>query len=203
MIKQTEKSRTKPFLFPGVKKVRKNKIPGEFMKRIIIFILLAASAALAQPRMMERNTPQKHGYQQGENLVKKLDLKDDQLVKFKKLRSQLRIEQIDLRAKVQTLRVELRDLFDTQKPDKMAIESKVGEISKLQGELKLKMITFWFDVNSILTAEQQKIWKRMPRAFLRENRERRMSGRRHGMGMPERWNSHGKPGGDEPSDDSE
>lgn len=172
------------------------------MNRIILFLFLAASVALAQPRMMERREPAGRGDRQ-EKLFKKLDLKDEQLLKVKPLRSELRKEQIGLRAKIQTLRVELRDLFDVQNPDKVATESKVNEISKLQGELKLKMVTFWFDVNSILTPDQQKIWKRVPREVLRENGKGRFNGWRHRMGMRGHRNNYGDSGSDDSSNDTE
>jgi Spy/CpxP family protein refolding chaperone len=172
------------------------------MNRIILFLFLATSVSLAQPRMMDRHQPQGRGEGQ-ERLMRKLDLKEDQRTKVKAFRSQLRKDQIALRAKIQTLRVELRDLFDAGKPDKVATEAKVGEITKLQGDLKEKMVGFWFDVNSILTPEQQKIWKHVPQEFMRERAGRRMNGWRHRPGMRSHRNFYGDSGGDDSPQETE
>ncbi len=172
------------------------------MKSTIFLMVLATSVAFAQPHMMgkHRITTQ---VDRPEGVVKRLDLKDDQLAKFKKYRSQLRRDQIELRAKIQTLRVELRDLFDADKPDKITIESKISEITKLQGEEKLKMVTFWFDVNAMLTPEQQKVWKKVPRMVLHERRGAMMGGHRRGWGMMNRQRLPDNPGDEESPGDNE
>lgn len=139
------------------------------MRKIILFILLTAGVAVAQPGLMGRHKPPGQTDRQGK-IFNRLDLNPDQQTKVKTLRSQLRKDQIGLRAKIQTSRVELRDLFDKEKPDRAGIESKLSEISKLQNEMKLKTTGFWFDVNSLLTPEQQKTWKRVPAIALGEER---------------------------------
>lgn len=89
----------------------------------------------------------------------KLDLSADQQKQVETFRSDMQKKQIDLTAKVRTLRVEIRDLYNKENPDQNAIESKMTEIGKLQNEIKLNHSDFWFAVNKILTAEQKKVWK--------------------------------------------
>jgi Spy/CpxP family protein refolding chaperone len=172
------------------------------MYRIILFMLLATGIVFGQHRSLNGHNPFLPKDRQ-ERIVKKLDLKEDQLKQYKTFRSQLRKDQIASRAKIQTLRIELRDLFDSPKPDKTAIEAKVGEVSTLQSEMKMKMVAFWFDVNNILTAEQQKIWKRAPREFLREGGKMMMRGMRNHFGMLDTPGPPDQIGDEENSEDNE
>jgi Spy/CpxP family protein refolding chaperone len=127
------------------------------MKRLIIFLLLSASVLIAQPKKFddENMPPGKHR----EAFIEKLNLTSDQQKQFDKLHSDMQKSQIAQRAKVQTLRLELKDLFNEDNPSRTKIEAKLGEITKLQGDMKTSHVGFWFDVNKILTADQQKIWK--------------------------------------------
>ena len=128
------------------------------MKKVILFTLLAATVAIAQPRRMAHP-----GARQGmERIIEHLDLKEDQQKQFHKLHSLLQKNQIATHAKIQALRIDLRELFNIDGPDKSAIESKLTEISKMQNEMKLNHTAFWFDVNKMLTADQQKIWRHVP-----------------------------------------
>ena len=78
-------------------------------------------------------------------------------------------KQIELQAKIQSLRVDLRGLFRDEKPNQDKIESKISEISKLQTETKLAHIGMWFSVNKLLTSEQQKMWKEMGMMHMQGN----------------------------------
>lgn len=129
------------------------------MKRLMILTLLAASFSIAQPGWTDENDLAGRPAFRGPMMMKGLDLKGDQEKQVDALRSEMQKKQIDLRAKVQSLRVDMRNLTGSDSPDKGKIESKLGEISKLQNEMKLNHLDFWFSVNKILTAEQQKIWK--------------------------------------------
>ncbi len=127
------------------------------MGKILAFLLVASTVLWAQPRgfgggyeghMFAKDRP-----------MEKLNLTGDQQKQFDKLKSGMEKKQIDLRAKVQQMHLELRDLYTEDSPNKTAIESKMSEISKLQNDMKMNHVDFWFAVNKILTPEQQKIWK--------------------------------------------
>lgn len=159
------------------------------MMKVVLFVLLATTVAFAQPRRMMHDRPMGQRMMH-EAVVEKLKLTDDQEKQFGKLHAELEKKQIALRSKVQTLRVELRELFNEDKPDRGKIESKIGEISKLQNEMKLNHVGLWFDVSKILTPEQQEIWKERPlggpgpgNSMHRPGRGMRMHGRGMGMGM--------------------
>jgi Spy/CpxP family protein refolding chaperone len=109
-------------------------------------------------------------------VMEELNLTDDQQKQFGKLHDEMEKKQIDLRSKVQSLRVDLKGLFRDEKPDQGKIESKINEISKLQNEMKHAHVGFWFSVNKILNADQQKAWKQ----------HAMMMGKGHGKGMMHR-----------------
>ncbi len=60
-----------------------------------------------------------------------------------------------LRRKIGDARMELMSLFHEQKPDSVAIEEKVEEISGLQGELEKIMIRRLLRVNSVLSDSER------------------------------------------------
>jgi Spy/CpxP family protein refolding chaperone len=132
------------------------------MKKILIPLLLisAMAAVHAQPgRHAEAGT---RGPGNG-RMIERLQLNDEQQTAIGRLRSEHQKQQIALRAKIATARVEFRELMQADKPDKSAVIAKQDEITRLQGQMKTAMTQFWFDVNAKLTPEQQKMWKQMPR----------------------------------------
>lgn len=126
------------------------------MKRLILFIMLATSMTVAQPQWDDDDSPPFRG--KGA-ICEKLDLSSDQQKQFDKMQSDMQKKQIDIRSKIQSLRIDIKDIFKEDNPDKGKIESKMNEITKLQGEMKKNHLDFWFGVNKILKPEQQKIWK--------------------------------------------
>lgn len=121
-------------------------------------------------------------------VIERLDLNEKQESQFKQLRSDREKKNIELHAKIQTARLALRDLFDEEQPDQDKIESRFTEISKAQNELKMSAIGFWFNVNKILTKEQQKLWKEHSRMVIEQGQEGRPP---MGPGMPGRRNNKG------------
>lgn len=137
--------------------------------KYLMVVLLVTSFAWAQPGPFDGDRGM-----EGQGICKMeagLDLNADQQKKVEAFRSDMQKKQIDLMAKVKILHVELRDLYNNENPDQKTIESKMIEISKLQNDIQLNRTNFWFAVNKILTAEQQKTWKdcgRMDRTGLRD-----------------------------------
>ncbi len=132
---------------------------GTPMKTLILTLLLAATVSAAQPRMGGMHRGGEPGRMHA-RIVRQLDLSADQKAQFDKLSSKMMKEGIDLRSKIATARVDLKDLASAEKPDKGAITAKMAEINKLQGEMQASHVSFWFEVNSILKPEQQATWKK-------------------------------------------
>lgn len=129
------------------------------MYRIALMVVMAAAVAVSQPRWRDREEMPGPRGGHGE-IMNQLDLTAEQEQKVEKMRSEMEKGGIASRAKLQTLRVELRDMMKDEKAERTAIESKISEISRAQTEMKLAHLGFWFDVDKILTPDQKKVWNR-------------------------------------------
>ena len=107
-------------------------------------------------------------------MMEALNLTDQQKVQMEKLRTELEKKQVTVQGKIAVLRVELKELFQAENPDRNAIEKKMKEVSDLQHQLKVNGLDHLFAVKGILTPEQQKEWKKHMLA---------MGEQRMGMGM--------------------
>lgn len=124
---------------------------------VIVLGLLATTMALAQPPrgpMGPRGMGPRY-----QALIDELKLTDTQQAQMEKIRLDLMKKQTALRSKVQTLRLDIQEQFLADKVDRPAIEKNLKAITDVQQQMKMNMLDHWFQVNAILTPEQQKIWK--------------------------------------------
>ncbi len=136
------------------------------MKKILFLFVLTTTIAFAQHRRMNDDD---FGPPMGrERFIEHLNLSEEQEEQFDNIRSDFQKKNIELRAKVQTMRITLRDLFDEDKPDQGKIESQISDISKVQNEMKLNATSLWFKVNKILKPEQQELWKEHREMMMKE-----------------------------------
>jgi Spy/CpxP family protein refolding chaperone len=124
------------------------------MKKLGVFVAVAlvmVSANLySQPS--EGKVPHK--------IIEQLKLTEGQKKDFDKIHVDMEKQEIAQKAKNETARVELRQLFKADNPDKSAIEKKMNEIAELEVQMHMIKINSWFDINKLLTPEQQKTWKK-------------------------------------------
>lgn len=121
---------------------------------LIILAISAASASTPPPDKRRIRSEQK------------LNLTDAQQEQFQKISFDTKKKQIDLRAKLETAKLELRRLMVADDVDKSAIEKKLNDVASARTALKMNRINGWIEKNKVLTPEQQKIW----RTHLRANR---------------------------------
>ncbi len=127
------------------------------MKSIFFAALLSLSTlAYGQRGPMHRHHP---GFGHRDRIVERLKLTDDQRKQFDKISSALARKQIALRAKIISMRVDMRDLVREDPPSKTKIETLEKDMNRLEGDIKANRTDFWFDVNTILTPEQKQEWK--------------------------------------------
>ena len=133
------------------------------MKKMLLLFVLMSVTVFAQPGKMRDNDDDDDNEMMmphsGGMMMERLKLTDDQEKQFTKLHDELQKQMIDTRSKVQSLRVDLKSLFRDEKADQGKIESTIQSIGKLQTDMKIQHVNFWFNVNKMLTAEQQKMWK--------------------------------------------
>lgn len=96
----------------------------------------------------------------GREMMAALNLSEQQKTQMEKLRTELEKKQVTVQGKIAVLRVEMKELFQAENPDRGAIEKKMKEVSDLQHQMKVNGLDHMFAVKGILTPDQQKIWKK-------------------------------------------
>jgi len=97
-----------------------------------------------------------------------MKLTDQQKKQVEQMRFDMEKQLVGVRAKMQTARLDLRQLLAADNPDKAAIETKMGEISQVALQVHSIRLNEWFEVNKILNPDQQKVWKEMLKHPLRD-----------------------------------
>ncbi len=122
---------------------------------ITALLLLTVSTLLfAQPDAMQK-TP------------KDLNLTDTQQEQFEKITFDMQKKQIELQAKLQTLKLEMNRLMNAEPLDRSAVEKKMNEIASQGIALRMNHLNAWAEKNKLLNADQQKIWKKMLKKRIR------------------------------------
>ncbi len=93
-------------------------------------------------------------------IMKELKLTDQQQEQFDKVKFDTQKKMIELKAKVETSKLELRRLMDAETIDKSAIEKKMNEIAASEVAIRMNHLNSWLELNKVLTPDQQKIWKK-------------------------------------------
>jgi Spy/CpxP family protein refolding chaperone len=93
--------------------------------------------------------------------MEKLNLTDEQKKDVEKIHFDAEKQTIAQKAKVETARVELRQLLKADAPEKSAIEKKISEMADLKVQMHMIKINSWFAINKLLTPDQQKTWKKV------------------------------------------
>lgn len=94
-------------------------------------------------------------------MMRELNLTETQKEQFEKISFDTRKKKIELKAKVETSKLELRRLLTADVVDKSAIEKKMNEIASSEVTIRMNHINAWTEKNKILTSDQQKIWKKV------------------------------------------
>jgi Spy/CpxP family protein refolding chaperone len=119
---------------------------------ILAFLLVVLqSPALTQDRM----SPDRRG-----RMMKQLNLTTEQQEQLNALGAEFRKGMVDQQAEIAKARIELVELLRADVPNQDELAGHLEAISALQSAAKTRALDHWFAVNAILTAEQQKVWKR-------------------------------------------
>ena len=116
---------------------------------IIAMLILGNITAFSQPDM---------GNIRGNRIKKALKLTPDQEKKFDDLKYQQQQGAIDIRAKIQKNRLELKKIMDSGTIDEKKVLQLTEENSKLQGDLKYSAVKQGLDVYKILNDDQKAVW---------------------------------------------
>jgi len=94
-------------------------------------------------------------------ILKKLNLTAEQKKDADRIKVDLDKQLITQKAKIETARLELREICMADSPDKSDIEKKISDIADLEAQAHMIRVDSWFAINTILTPEQQKVWKKV------------------------------------------
>ncbi len=163
------------------------------MKKISVLILsvllLSNISTFSQPGQCEPR---------GKHIKADLKLTPEQEKKFDDLKYQHQQGVIDIQAKIQKSRLELKKMIDDGKIDEKKIFQLTDDNSKLMGDIKYSATKYWLDVYKMLNDEQKAVWtkhlsqmtdpgvmkermKAGARKMMHECGMRKMNGPRRGM----------------------
>ena len=144
---------------------------------VITTVLLLTASTYAQPmRMSGKKGPNRPMIHKME-IMKKLNLTDQQKEKIADLRLNFQKQMIDLKADLQKSRLDLKDLRLKNDITRNDVVAAVEKVNKKRDAISLAMANHMVDIYQILTPEQQKI--------ARENAPMFLGMRKH-MGMMRR-----------------
>lgn len=158
---------------------------------LIVFTLALSVSVFAQPNSHHCGKGHKggmfqhkmHGFGGIERFADELGLSDEQQGKLKTIKFDAEKEAVVKRSEVKLAHIELREIMQTDAPDKGAIKKQVEKIGRLKTDMMLAKVDKRFAVKQILTDEQQaKLKELRKKRFCKSNRGDRKS-RRHGFGF--------------------
>jgi len=92
-------------------------------------------------------------------MMEQLKLSEEQEKQFKDYHFQNEKQEIEVKAQIKLLRLEMKQALSEDNIDKSDVISLSEKISKLQGELKTAKLKMMLDINEMLSSDQKKIWK--------------------------------------------
>ncbi|MBI1938920.1 MAG: periplasmic heavy metal sensor [Ignavibacteriales bacterium] len=120
----------------------------------LVFAVLLSGSLFAQPDGCGMG---KRGFGKMQ-LKEKLNLSAEQEKQFSDITYKHQSESIDLRAKVQKNRLELKNLLDNKNVDEQKVLALTEENSKLQAQLKQSAVKTSLAIYKTLDKEQKDIW---------------------------------------------
>ncbi len=122
------------------------------MRRVMMHSLALFTAALlaAGPALAQRPHSPEGKMAQG------LQLSEEQKAKMADLRLEMQKEIAPLKAKLQTLRTDLKLMLVSDNPNMGKIEAKQRQIAEVQSQIAMARIRHQLEVRKLLTPEQRK-----------------------------------------------
>jgi len=185
------------------------------MKRIgviflfLAFITLVTLAAVAQgpgPMGMGPMGPRPHGMGMGPHhgpfgawwknseVVKELQLTDDQVKQIEHTFLDYRLKLIDLRADVERQETKLQPLLEADQPNEQQVGSQVDAVVAARGKLEKTNTMMMLAIRRVLSVEQ---WKKL-QAIEHRRGEKNVFHRRTGPGERQEWKFRGPRRSDAP-----
>lgn len=98
-------------------------------------------------------------------IVKELQLSDDQLQRLEKTFQDSRLHLIDLHAALQKEEAQLEPLTESDNPDESQVDAQIDKVASARAELEKAHTRMLLDVRKVLSADQWKKLHSMPGRF--------------------------------------
>ena len=154
------------------------------MKKSIVSIILVFSitilfTGLSYSQQMNRQNNdrpmrQRMGMMGKFNLMKKLNLNDQQKQKFADMKITFEKKMVDLRADLKKNRLDLRALRVNSNFNRNDVIAAVEKVNKSRNAISIAVANHMLDMYEVLTPDQQKIWKENAPKFGNMGRHNRM-----------------------------
>jgi len=150
------------------------------MRNIFAVTILFAVITLSSPAQMhEMKSAPEHPLKA---VMAELQLTPDQKSQVQKIHFENQKKEIELKAKLETKQLEMRNMLMTDTPDKSSLEKAIQEVGSAETVLKINKMSGWFEINIILTPDQQKHWIKVLRQA--PMKKMRMMGRGRDLKVP-------------------
>lgn len=163
------------------------------MKKSIVSIFLAFSLTILitgfsysqQMNWQGNNRPMRQRMEKmgKANLMKKLNLTDQQKQKFADLRITFEKKMVDLRADLKKDKLDLQALRVNGNFNRKDVIAAVEKVNKSKDAISIAVANHLLDMYEVLTPEQQKIWQENAPKFWNMKQHRRMMERPNRMGQ--------------------
>lgn len=120
----------------------------------IIFITAISAPTIAQGREPEKKAKLRAGGR-GFDVMKKLELTDEQKQKLRELRFDLARYMVKLRADLKVARLELEHLMNQDSPRANDAKVKVAQVNQARSKMLQRSVAHRLELKKILTPEQQ------------------------------------------------
>jgi len=154
------------------------------MRRIVS--TLAALALCSAPLAVSAKPPA----MMKKVLKEKVGLTDKQIEQIQQLQYKADREKLDIRHEIQKARLDMQQLMQADRPDKLKVFAKIEKVGDLEVKLKKNRIGLMLEIRKLVTSEQ---WQKMEMLHAERKMKRRERRRRH-MGGPGGPGGHGGPG---------
>ncbi len=132
---------------------------------IVVVTFIASVIINAQPMPMKNKRPAQGMMMHRMELMKKLNLTDQQKEKMADLRISFQKKMIDLKSDLQKSKLDLKELKAKSDFNRNDVIAAVEKINKSRDAISLAVANHLLDMYQILTPEQQKIWKEQAPLF--------------------------------------
>ena len=131
------------------------------------FQLALAFLLLATPVFAQKDAPRR-----GDGPAGKLQLTTEQKQSIRVIRDESRKSGVDLRARIEKLRIDIGAMVDDESTDRSALEQKLRQVADLQVQQKLLLYDTEQKILPLLNEEQKETWKEMKRHRMEGKKDR-------------------------------